>query len=260
MIAELANYRSWIAWVPFVALLAIPLLFRHVLAVSLAMAGAFVGFVLISASMPLGSSAEDLGANVAAGLLGGAALGGILGAALAARRHEPYDASVTVVGYAIGLGLLGVAVGGLGPSVLTGASPDLSVALLLTIAVGGGLGWSLGAVIGWRATPDAPSPGRAQRWILGVAAASVALFGAVVAASIQARAFGPSIDGLSRWDRHQLPLVAALYCIDTVLVVLTLVAVAVRRSGERPSSSVGAAAREGTRATNDRLTLVARFP
>ena len=41
MIAEFASYRSWIAWVPIASLLAMPLLFRRIPVVSLAMVGAF---------------------------------------------------------------------------------------------------------------------------------------------------------------------------------------------------------------------------
>jgi hypothetical protein len=54
------------------------------------------------------------------------------------------------------------------------------------------------------------------------------VFGAGIVAAIQARAFGPSIDWMSRAERDSLPLVAALYCIDVVLAVSTLAAVAAR--------------------------------
>ena len=64
-----------------------------------------------------------------------------------------------------------------------------------------------------------------------MAAAGIALMGAAIVTSIQQRSFGPSIDGMSRWDRQHLALTAALYCVDTSIVVLTLVAVAVRSSG-----------------------------
>jgi hypothetical protein len=242
MIAEFANYRSWIDWVPIVSLLAMPLLFRRVPVVSLAMVGAFVGFVAISLTMPLGSNAEQLGANVALGLLGGAALGAILGAAGGGwhPRATPRDASVTVVGYAVGLGLMGALVGGFAPSVLARQPPDLTVAVILLVAVGGGVGWSIGALIGWWSARSAPPPGRTQRWVLGVAAAGIALMGAAIVASIQERSFGPSIDGMSRWERQHLAITAALYCLDTTIVVLTLVAVAVRSSGPLATSQIPA--------------------
>ena len=229
MIAEFASYRSWIAWVPLVAMLAIPLLFRRVLVVSCALVGAFVGLVVIIATMPLGSDAEQLGANTAAGLGGGAAVGASVGLVLGVFRRgsRPRDASVIVVGWALGLGVLGALIGGFGPS-LFGGSPDLSVFVLGTVAVGGGIGWGLGAAIGWRLARGAPSPERLQRWILAVAAVSIALFGAGIVATIQSHAFGPSIDEMTRAERNSLPLIAALYCIDVALAVSTLAAVATR--------------------------------
>ena len=245
MIAEFANCRSWIAWVPIVSPLAIPILFRRIPIVSLAMVGAFVGFVAISLTMPLGSNAEQLGANVALGLLGGAAFGAILGAAVGRgdRTTTPPDASVTVLGYAVGLGLLGALVAGFAPSILVGQAPDLDVAVILLVAIGGGLGWSIGAAIGWWAARSAPPPGRTQRWLLGVGAAGVALTGASVVASIQDRSFGPSIDEMSRWDRQHLALIAALYCIDTTIAALTLVAVAIRGSGQPATAHIPAEGR-----------------
>ena len=235
MVAEFANYQSWIAWVPFVALLAIPFLFRRIPVVSGALVGAFVGFVVIMATMPLGSDAEQLGSNLAAGLVGGALVGALVGLVFGVLRpRPPRDVSVTVVGCALGLGVLGALVGGFGPSVF-GAPPDLNVATLGTIAVGGGIGWALGAAIGWRIARGAQAPDRIQRWILLVAAVSMALFGASVVAGIQAQSFGPSIDGMTRAERDALPLVAALYCIDVVLAVSTLVAVAARGIISSPS-------------------------
>jgi hypothetical protein len=240
MIAEFASYRSWIAWVPIVSLLVMPILFRRILVVSFAMVGAFVGFVAISLTVPLGSNAEQLGANVALGLLGGAAFGAILGAAVGRshRRTTPPDASVKVVGYAVGLGLMGALVAGFAPSILARQPPDLDVTVILLVAVGGGLGWSIGAAMGWWAARSASAPGRTQRWLLGVAASGIALTGASVVASIQDRSFGPSIDGMSRWDRQHLALIAALYCLDTTIAVLTLVAVAVRSSGPPATSQI----------------------
>jgi hypothetical protein len=192
--------------------------------------------------MPLGPYAEQLGANVAFGLLGGAALGVMLGAAVGPRDRKttPLDASVTVVGYAAGLGLIGALVGGFAPSVLARQPPDLDVAVILLVAVGGGLGWSIGAVIGWWSARSAPPPGRTQRWVLGVAAAGIALTGAAIVASIQQRSFGPSIDSMSRWERQHLAITAAVYCLDTTIAALTLVAVAVRSPGPPANSQIPA--------------------
>jgi MFS family permease len=236
MIAEFADYRSWIAWVPLVAVLAVPIVLRRLPVVSGALIGAFCGGVVISMTMPLGSNAEQLGANVAAGLGGGAVVGALVGLVIGLLRPRPRDASVIVVGWALGLGVLGALLGGFGPSVLDGP-PDLEVGVLGTIAVGGGIGWSIGAAIGWRLARDAPPPQRVQRWILAVAAVSVALFGAGIVATIQSRAFGPSIDSMTRAERNSLPMIAALYCIDVALAVSTMAAVAARGivSSARPA-------------------------
>jgi hypothetical protein len=238
MIAEFANYRSWIAWVPMVALLVIPILFRHVLAVSLAMVGAFAGFVAIMITMPLGSDADQLGANTALGLVGGAVVGALLGAIIDAlrRRALPRDASVIVVGCAMGGGILGALIGGFGPS-LFGGRPDVEVPVLGTIAVGGGIGWAIGTAAGWRLARTAPPPERFQRWILAVAAVSIAVFGAGIVATIQSRAFGPPIDQMTRMERDSLPLIAALYCIDSALAVSTVIAVAARGVIPRPPTA-----------------------
>jgi hypothetical protein len=205
MIAEFANYRSWIAWVPIVGLLAVPLLFRRVLAVSLAAVGALIGLAI------------------------GAARSG----------PEPRDASVIVVGSAIGAGVVGTLIGGFGPALLAGAPPDLNVTVLATVAVGGGVGWATGASIGWRRARTAPAPGAVQRGVLVVAAVSIAIFGAVIVATIQGHRFGPSIDEMTRAERDSLPLIAAVYCIDVAIAVSTLVAVAARGTGAgRPRASV----------------------
>jgi len=234
--------------VPIVALLAIPLVFRRLLAVSLALVGAFLGFVTISLTMPLGRGANQLGPNVAAGLVGGAVVGALVGVVLDALRprSEPRDASVAVVGCAMGFGVLGAIVGGFAPS-LRGGSPALSVAAIGTIAVGGGIGWLFGATIGWRLARHAPQPGRVQRWILCVAAMGIALFGASIVAAIQARQFGPSIDRITRAERGALPLVAALYCIDVAIAVSTVLAAAARGIVPMaPPTGAGAVARSGS--------------
>jgi hypothetical protein len=230
MLAEFANYKSWIDWVPIVSILAVPLVFRRVPVVIGAMVGAFVGYVVILITMPLGSYAEQLGANTAFGLIGGAVTGALVGSVIGVlrKRSEPLDASVTVVGWAIGLGLLGTLVGGFGPSIISGAPPDLEVPVLGTIAVGGVIGWVIGAAIGWRLARTAPPAARTQRWILLVAAIGSALLGGQIIASIQSHAFGPPIDEMTRAQRDALPMIAALYCVGTTLVVSTLIAAAAR--------------------------------
>jgi hypothetical protein len=241
MIAEFADYQSWIAWVPIVGLLVFPLLFRQILPLTLAMLGSFVGFVATSLVPPLGRNAEQLGANLAVGIVGGAVVGALVGVLIRTVRPptRARDASVTVVGWAIGLGVLGAIVGGFFPSFF-GDPLDLTVEVLRTIAVGGGLGWSVGALVGWRQARAAPTPANLQRWLLSVAAAAIAILGAWIVASIQACAFGPSIDYHSRPDRLQLPLIAGLCCIDTAIAVGTLVAVAVKGRGSARNSELPA--------------------
>ncbi|MGZ5290089.1 MAG: hypothetical protein ACXWE5_11455 [Actinomycetota bacterium] len=102
------------------------------------------------------------------------------------------------------------------------------MSIILAVAVGGGLGWALAAVVGWVSSRGAPAPSTGQRWIVAIAAMSIVPLGAGVVMSIQARAFGPSIDELSRWDRSLLPFAEAAFAIDTALAVVTLIAVALR--------------------------------
>ena len=132
MIAEFANYRSWIDWVPIVASLSIPLLFRRVLPLSLATLGAFAGFVATDLAPPLGRTAEQLGPNLALGLVGGALVGALAGVLLRTLRpslRSP-DHSVRVIGSAMGLGVLGAVLGGFTPSLLDGGPLDLNVEVL----------------------------------------------------------------------------------------------------------------------------------
>jgi hypothetical protein len=102
------------------------------------------------------------------------------------------------------------------------------VAVVATVAIGGGIRWAIGAAYGWHRARNAPAPSTAQRWILSIAACSAALFVASIVASIASRSFGPSIDEITRAERDALPLVCALYCVDAALVVSTFAAAAAR--------------------------------
>jgi hypothetical protein len=233
VIAEFLEYRSWIGWVPIFALLAIPILLWRVLPLGLALLGAFVGLLAVFVAPPLGRDAEQFGPNLALGLVVGAVVGAVWGALFRVFRpsEHPRDAPATVVGWAVGLGVIGATFGGFVPGLRGGGAPDFNVEVLRTVAIGGGIGWSLGAIIGWWFGRSAPVPETWQRWWLAIGAAGIALFGAGIVASIPAHEFGPSIDEMSRWDRQQLPVIAAMYCIDTTIAVVTLVAVAVRGTG-----------------------------
>jgi hypothetical protein len=228
MVAEFANYESWIAWVPFVALLAIPLVLRRNLPLSLALAGSFVGMIFGTLVPPLGRDAEQFGPNLAVGLVGGAVARALLGLVIqATRTNAPRDGSSIVLGLAIVLGIVGAVIGGFWPS-LVGGSPDLTIETLFSIAIGGGLGWVVGTLVGWRSARDAPEPDAVQRSLLVVAAIAIAMMGAVIVVTILGRQFGPSIDELTRHERHQLPTLAALYMVDTAIAVLTVLVLAGR--------------------------------
>ena len=135
-------------------------------------------------------------------------------------------------------GIVGALIGGFAPAILDASAPDLTVSIILAVAVGGGLGWALAAVVGWVSSRGAPAPSTGQRWIVAIAAASIVPLGVGIVMSIEARDFGPSIDELSRSDRSLLPFAEAAFAIDTALAVFTLIAVALR-------TNEGAGAQQG---------------
>ena len=239
MLAEFANYESWIGWVPFVALLAIPLALRRNLPLCFALVGSSVGMILVTLAPPLGRGAEQFGANLAIGVAGGAVAGALIGLLIqSARTAPPRGASTIVLGWAIALGIAGAVIGGFGPSVFDGP-PDLSIETLFTIAIGGGLGWIVGTLAGWRRAREAPMPDALQRSLLVVAAIAIAMVGATTVITILGHRFGPFIDQLTRHERHQLPTLAALYAVDTGVAMITVLVLAVR--GSRAAMTVPAA-------------------
>lgn len=230
MLAEFANYESWIAWVPIVGVLAIPLALRRVLPLSLALVGSFVGLVWVSIAPPLGRNAEQLGPELALGLGVGAAVGLLIGIVIqTSRTGSQRDASAIVLGWAIVLGTAGALIGGFGPSLIDGP-PDLEIGTLFWIAIAGGLGWIAGTVAGWRVAGSAPMPDALQRTLLVVVAIAIAMFGAMIVVSIVGRQFGPSIDTFSRHDRQHLPILAWLWGLDTAVATLTVLVLALRGS------------------------------
>jgi hypothetical protein len=205
----------------------------------LALVGSFVGMVFVTLTPPLGRGAEQLGANLAVGLASGAVAGALIGLLIqSVRTVPPRDASTIVLGWAIALGIGGATIGGFGPSVF-GGPPDLNIDILFSIAIGGGLGWIVGTLVGWRRMPKAPMPDALQRSLLVIAAIAIVMMGAATVVTILGRQFGPSIDELTRHERHQLPTLAALYAGDTAIAVLTVLMLAVR--GSRTAMTVPAA-------------------
>ncbi|MGZ5344488.1 MAG: hypothetical protein ACXWF5_07310 [Actinomycetota bacterium] len=226
---ELLDWQDYVAWIVLIApTVAFSLVFWRVKAVRYAIVGTMAGLV-VSLTMPLGGNAEAFGLTIGIGLVGGALLGAVIGALLdPSERRTPRDASVRTIGPAMLGGIVGALIGGFAPAIIDASAPDLNVSIILAVAVGGGLGWALAAVVGWVSSRGAPAPSTGQRWIVAIAAMSIVPLGAGVVMSIQARAFGPSIDELSRWDRSLLPFAEAAFAIDTALAVVTLIAVALR--------------------------------
>ena len=171
------------------------------------------------------------------GMGGGIALGIAVGIGIAhAKRRDSRwvrDGSVVAIGPAMTLGVIGLIVGSFIPALLQGSPPDMDPDLLVAAALGGGIGWCAGAVIGWQRAGDATLPSVAQRRFLYAMAFTFALLGIVVAIVIRN---GPSFDGV-RADDPRLRSAVALVCVDTALSVATVLAVAKRREpqlGLRP--------------------------
>ena len=230
VVEELLEWLDYIAWIVLIApTVAFSLVFWRVKAVRYAIVGTMAGLIVVSLTMPLGGRAEAFGLTIGIGLVGGALFGAVIGGLLdPSEGRPPRDASVRTVGPAMAGGIVGALIGGFAPAILDAAAPDLTVSIILAVAVGGGLGWALAAVVGWVSSRGAPAPSTRQRWIVAIAAASIVPLGVGLVMSIEARAFGPSIDELSRSDRSLLPLAEAAFAIDTALAVLTLIAVAFR--------------------------------
>ena len=230
MVEELLDWQDYVGWIVLIApTVAFSLVFWRVKAVRYAIVGTMAGLIVVSLTMPLGGRAEAFGLTIGIGLVGGALFGAVIGGLLdPSEGRPPRDASVRTVGPAMAGGIVGALIGGFAPAILDAAAPDLTVSIILAVAVGGGLGWALAAVVGWVSSRGAPAPSTRQRWIVAIAAASIVANGVGLVMSIEARAFGPSIDELSRSDRSLLPFAEAAFAIDTALAVLTLIAVAFR--------------------------------
>ena len=128
--------------------------------------------------------------------------------------------------WALVLGIAGAVIGGFWPSVL--AAPRPRHRILFSIAIGGGLGWVVGTLVGWRLCGRRPMPDTLQRSLLVIIAIAFVMMGAATVMTILGHQFGPSIDELTRHERHQLPTLAALYAVDTAIAVVTVVMLAVR--------------------------------
>jgi hypothetical protein len=231
VIGEIAHYRSWIAWVPILApLFATALVFRRVHAFSLGILGGVVGLAAVSVVSMFGWVEEPTTLLLGMGV--GVALGIAVGISIddAKRRDSRWvrDRSVVAIAPAITLGVVGLIVGGFIPALLQGSPPDMDPDVLVAAALGGGIGWCAGAVIGWQRAGEAVRPSVTQRRSLYAMAFTFAFLGIVVAIVIRNGAGGPSFDSV-RDDDPRLRSAAALVCVDTALSVATVRAVAKRR-------------------------------
>ena len=239
MIAEFANHHSWIAWVPIVSpFVAGALVFRRMPTVPLAILGGLAGLAL-GACAPLIGIRDDwvmvqLCLSIAGSVVGGV-WGSSIGARLRRRGPRDPDGSLVTIALAVGLGLAGLLAGALAPAMLQGRAPDMDIDVIVSSALGGGLGWCLGSAIGWHRSRERARPTTAQRRLLVVMAGTIALLGIAIGTQISAARFGPSIDEI-RWDDPRLPPTAMLVYLDTAVAAFTLLALAQRRSGRAPRS------------------------
>ena len=217
-------------WALLASLITTALVFRRVPAFTLAIVGGLIGLAAAVAVPLINASSWP------ASLLlvpGGIIVGAVRGCVIAVtKRTAPMwvrDASTGMIGPAIALGTIGLVLGGFA------GGADMSPDVLVSAAIGGGVGWSMGAAIGWERTRDVPAPGTAQRWFLGLLAVTVAILGALIATTVGRGLGGPSFDGVSPRDPG-FAIAAAVLAFDTGLAVLTIVAVIYRSSIGRVSA------------------------
>ncbi len=226
-----------IGWALLLAwLIAMALVFRRVPAFSLAIVGGLVGLAAaVALSLVNVSSGPASLLLVPGGIIVGAFVGWVIAILKVGAPTWVRDASTGTIGPAIFLGSIGLVIGGFAPSLIRESRPDMNPDLLVAAAIAGGAGWSTGAAIGWMRTRDVPPPGTAQRWFLGVLAATIALFGAMIATTLARGLGGPSFDEISPRDPG-FAKAAAVAALDTGLAVLTIVAVIYRSSIRRVSA------------------------
>jgi hypothetical protein len=216
-------------WVVMLApLLATALVFRRVPTVSLGIVGVLLGLAWVSMFAYVGREEDPLGMLGMVLGFGGIVVGAGIGHI---KRRDPTwvrDGSVATIGLAMSLGFVGLLLGGFIPALLQQSTPDMDVDVIVAAALGGGVGWCVGARVAWVRTRDAILPGVAQRWSLYVMALTIAILGTVVSLGVRSGVGGPSFDGVSRHDAG-LPIAAAVVLVDTALAVVTVLAAAMRR-------------------------------
>jgi hypothetical protein len=234
VLEQIVDYRDWIGWVvPIWFVAALGLVLRRIPWLGLAIVGAFAGYVFVSIAPPVGRNAEQFGANVAVGLIGGALIGALIGAILrseASTTSEPQrNRSMTVIGVAVASGAAGALILGFGVALAREIPPDLDLITMGAAFTGGGVGWVVGALVSWHATRGTGPPGWSDRSILLSAVLPIAILGVMLASSVRSAEFGPMIDDIGPRNRLLGPL-GALVWIDTAIGIITVLVVALRRA------------------------------
>ena len=102
------------------------------------------------------------------------------------------------IGLAIPFGVVGLLVGAFLPSLLEHGAPDFSIAVLTASTIGAGIGWFVGASIGYWVRRKSPPTSEVQVWALRIVAVIVVLTGLWMANGVLAGgAYGPMIDGIA---------------------------------------------------------------
>ena len=180
MVEELLDWQDYVAWIVLIApTVAFSLVFWRVKAVRYAIVGTMAGLIVVLPDDALGEERRGARRSTSGSAswearCSGRVIGGLLDPS---EGRPPRDASVRTVGPAMLGGIVGALIGGFAPAILDASAPDLTVSIILAVAVGGGLGWALAAVVGWVSSRGAPAPSTGQRWIIAIAAASIVPLG-----------------------------------------------------------------------------------
>ena len=161
-----------------------------------------------------------------------------------AHHHRRVSRPTSALICALAGGTIGLVAGAFLIDWIDPGPPDLSMEMLISMCVAGGLGWIAGAAFGWIGrVRDWPTPFGSTRWLLLAIAAAFTWFGIVAIHQAQHGSFGPMVDDISLRDplRDRLALSIAA---DTVLVVGTLLTLAAyvparSRSGEASRRRLG---------------------
>jgi len=132
-------------------------------------------------------------------------------------------------------GLAGLLAGGVVADRSHGGPPDMTIEVLMASVIGAGIGWLVGALVGWIRSRGAHHTSRAEAWWLRAAAVAFLILGLLVIGEISRTSFGPQIDDVGRHDPRRASLGAAVGS-DTALAIVTLLTLSLRRTPDRFAS------------------------